>query len=86
MIQIIKEDGEVILCERLLGVAFRSGGQVYHVVEGKLDLIDVMYTKRIMEAHEENILMNTLKKRAEDPSNNTSKLTVARTVPPKKLQ
>lgn len=78
MIQIIKENGEVILCERLLGVAFRSGGQVYHVVEGKLDLIDVLYTKRIMEAHEENILATNLKKRAEVGN----KLKIAQAIPP----
>jgi hypothetical protein len=64
MIQIIKENGEVILCEKLLGVAFR-GGEVYHVVEGKLDLVDILYTKHVMKHHELSILDTVLAKRAQ---------------------
>jgi len=63
LITIKLENGEVIMCEKLLGVAFR-GGKVYHVVDGPVDLIDVLYTKNVMERHKTNIVQQELNARA----------------------
>lgn len=69
MIQVKLESGEVILCEKLIGVAFRSDGKVYHITDGPLNLIDVLYTKDIMGRHEEAIVNQELRKRTAKANN-----------------
>lgn len=63
MIKITLENGQTILADRLIGVAFRSDGKVFHIVDGPVDLVDVLYTKKSMQRQESDIVKTVMQHR-----------------------
>ena len=64
MITITLEDGQVIVCERLLAVAYR-GGLVQYICDGKVDLIDILHAEDVMRHFRMDCVRQHLEKRAE---------------------
>ncbi len=80
MISITLENGQVLMCEKLVGCAFRAGKSL-NIVDGGIDLVDVLYAKDVMLQHEHNIVNAELERRAIEGGQIPPKIAISKAGP-----